>query len=143
MDSAAETGVSVVVSRLQQHLDKKRAKAEATGDAKKAAEAELIDKAATSVIGGLFGSDEEDAKGEAKEEVPGEKPEATEAKDAGVLGAALNYGGALLEEKQKEKEAKAAAKAAKPKTAKEQKKEAKKEAQREAIRGGLKALFGD
>lgn len=143
VDSAAETGVSVGVSRLQQHLDKKRAKAEATGDAKKAAEAELIDKAATSVIGGLFGSDEEDAKGEAKEEVPGEEPEATEAKDAGVLGAALNYGGALLEEKQKEKEAKAAAKAAKPKTAKEQKKEAKKEAQREAIRGGLKALFGD
>lgn len=143
VDSAAETGVSVGVSRLQQHLDKKRAKAEATGDAKKAAEAELIDKAATSVIGGLFGSDEEDAKGEAKEEVPGEEPEATEAKDAGVLGAALNYGGTLLEEKQKEKEAKAAAKAAKPKTAKEQKKEAKKEAQREAIRGGLKALFGD
>ena len=135
VDSAAETGVSVGVSRLQQHLDKKRAKAEATGDAKKAAEAELIDKAATSVISGLFDSDEEDAEGE--------DPEATEAEDAGVLGAALNYGGALLEEKQKEKEAKAAAKAAKPKTAKEQKKEAKKEAQREAIRGGLKALFGD
>ena len=143
VDSAAETAVSVGVSRLQQHLDKKRAKAEATGDAKKAAEAELIDKAATSVIGGLFDSDEEDAEGEAKEEVQGEDPEATEAEDADVLGAALNYGGALLEEKQKEKEAKAAAKAAKPKTAKEQKKEAKKEAQREAIRGGLKALFGD
>ena len=140
VDSAAKTGISVGVSRLQQHLDKKRAKAEATGDAKKAAEAELIDKAATSVIGGLFGSDENEA--EAEKEPQADDAEAAKAKDDGLLGAALNYGGAILEEKQKEREAKAAAEAAKPKTAEEQEKEAKKEAKREAVRGGLNALRG-
>lgn len=140
VDSAAKTGISVGVSRLQQHLDKKRAKAEATGDAKKAAEAELIDRAATSVIGGLFGSDENEA--EAEKEPQADDAEAAKAKDDGLLGAALNYGGAILEEKQKEREAKAAAEAAKPKTAEEQEKEAKKEAKREAVRGGLNALRG-
>ena len=142
VDSAAKAGLSVGVSKLQEHLNKKRAKAEATGDAKEAAKAELIDKAATSILGGFLGGGAEETKAQADDDGNANEADSKEKDEDNLFGAALNYGSAALEEKQKEKEAKAAAETAKPKTAKEQEKEAKEEAKREAIRGGLNALRG-
>ncbi|HIV09838.1 MAG TPA: hypothetical protein IAC79_06980 [Candidatus Spyradenecus faecavium] len=133
LSSVKDVGVSVGVSRLQEHLDKKRAKAEASGDAKEAAKAELIDKAATTVLSGLLSGGDAEGEGEAQQDA------AEEEADAGDLfGAALNLGGAVLKEKQEEAEKQAA----EPKTEQEREKAAKEEAKREAVRGGLNALRG-
>lgn len=133
LSSVKDVGVSVGVSRLQEHLDKKRAKAEASGDAKEAAKAELIDKAATTVLSGLLSGGDAEGEGEAQQDAAEEEADASD-----LFGAALNLGGAVLKEKQEEAEKQAA----EPKTEQEREKAAKEEAKREAVRGGLNALRG-